>query len=129
MNHFILVAKPTSIALTSIITFLITIIILALFGAIIYIYLITIKLRADLVALQQKQTKEFAPSNEIEISMKITSTSSIKISISPAIASTSSDTIYLTFMMLLKENDSLTLSMKYITGETTLIVHSLNLQN
>ena len=55
MNHFILVAESTNVVFASIITFLITIIILALFGAIIYIYLITIKLRAKLVTLQQKQ--------------------------------------------------------------------------
>ena len=52
MNHFILVAKSINVALTSIVTFLITILILALLGAIIYIYLITIELRTDLVALQ-----------------------------------------------------------------------------
>ena len=51
MNHFILVAESTNVVFASIITFLITIIILALFGAIIYIYLITIKLRAKLVTL------------------------------------------------------------------------------
>ena len=56
MNHFILVAESTSIALASIVTFLITIIVLALFGVIIYIYLVTVELRADLIALQQKQS-------------------------------------------------------------------------
>ena len=48
-------AESTSIALASIVTFLITIIILTLFGAVIYLYFITVELRADLVILQQKQ--------------------------------------------------------------------------
>ena len=52
MNHFILVAESTNIVFASIITFLITIIILVFFETIIYIYLITVKLRTDLVALQ-----------------------------------------------------------------------------
>ena len=56
MNHFILVAKSFNIAFASIITFLVTIIMLALFGVTVYIYLITVELRADLIALQQKQT-------------------------------------------------------------------------
>ena len=56
MNHFILVAESFNVAFTSIVTFLIIIIVLTLFGAIIYIYLVTVKLRADLVVLQQKQT-------------------------------------------------------------------------
>ena len=49
-------AKSSNVNLASIVTFLITIIVLALLGAIIYIYLITVELRADLVALQQKHT-------------------------------------------------------------------------
>ena len=55
MNHFILIAESINVAFAFIVTFLITIIILALFRAIVYIYLITIELRADLVILQQKQ--------------------------------------------------------------------------